>query len=176
MKTISPVSVPASDACALLLDVRTPAEFAEIHAPGSVLVPLHALDPVKVRGMMAGKTGCYLLCRSGTRAKQAAAKLHAAGLDNLFVVEGGMEGWAAAGLSVNRGRRQISLERQVRITAGILVLLGATLGYFVALPWVILSALVGGGLLFSGLTDTCGLGMLLARMPWNNHRTPDPTA
>lgn len=162
--------MPARDSCTVLIDVRTPAEYSEIHAPGSVLLPLHALDPAVVKGMMAGKSACYLLCRSGSRAKQASDKLHAAGLDNLFVVEGGVDAWAAAGLPVNKGRATMSLERQVRLAAGFLVFIGATLGYLVSPAWVALSGLVGAGLMVSGITNTCGMGMLLARMPWNNRQ------
>ncbi len=138
--------------------------------PGSVLLPLSALDPSKVREMMSGKSAGYLLCRSGGRAKQACEKLQAAGLDNLFVVEGGVDAWAAAGLPVNRGRATMSLERQVRIAAGFLVFTGSALGYFVNPTWIALPILVGSGLMFSGITNTCGMGMLLARMPWNNRK------
>lgn len=170
MKTIAPASLPSGDPRMVLLDVRTPAEFTELNVPGSVSVPLHTLDPAKVRALLAGKSACYLFCRSGGRATQAAERLRAAGLDNLFVVEGGVEAWAAAGLPVNRGPATISLERQVRITAGFLALTGVVLGYFVHPAWLALSAFVGGGLMFSGLTNTCGMGLVLARMPWNNRQ------
>lgn len=73
----------------------------------------------------------------------------------------------AAGLPVVRGKKAVSLERQVRITAGSLVLIGAILGYFVHPYWIGLSAFIGAGLAFAGITDTCGMGMMLARMPWN---------
>lgn len=168
IKFIAASDVPTGDPHALLLDVRTPAEFTEVNVPGSVSVPLHTLDPTKVRALLAGKSACYLFCRSGGRATQAADKLAAAGLENLIVVEGGVEAWATAGLPVNRGPATMSLERQVRIAAGFLVLLGAGLGYFFNPAWLALSAFVGGGLMFSGFTNTCGMGMVLARMPWNS--------
>ncbi|HSG69326.1 MAG TPA: DUF2892 domain-containing protein, partial [Planctomycetaceae bacterium] len=82
-------------------------------------------------------------------------------------LEGGMVQWEADGLSVVRGKKSISLERQVRIAAGTIVFIGAMLGYFVDPAWVLLSAFVGAGLVFAGVTDTCGMGMMLARMPWN---------
>ena len=75
--------------------------------------------------------------------------------------------WAESGLPVNRGKKMISLERQVRIVAGSLVLLGSIVGYFIEPAFIGLSAFVGAGLLFAGITDTCGMGMILARMPWN---------
>jgi hypothetical protein len=83
-------------------------------------------------------------------------------------MEGGMQAWESAGLEVIKGRRTISLERQVRIAAGALVFFGSALGYFVNPAWIGLSAFVGGGLVFAGVTDTCGMAMILARMPWNN--------
>jgi len=167
MKAILPAALPAAGSGALLLDVRTAAEFSALHLPGSVLVPLDALDPARVRELMAGKSACVLLCQSGGRARRAAEKLHAAGLDNLLVVEGGVAACAAAGLPVNRGAGVISLERQVRIAAGLIVLTGAALAWWMHPAWVGLSAFVGAGLVFAGVTDFCGMGLLLARMPWN---------
>ncbi len=168
LQTVLPAQVPTGDARALLLDVRTLGEFTEIHVPGSASLPLHLLEAAKVQVLMAGKSACYLFCRSGGRAEQAAEKLHAAGLQNLYVVKGGVDAWAAAGLPVSKGRATMSLERQVRLTAGLLVLIGSVLGYFASPAWLALSAFVGAGLMFSGITNTCGMAMILARMPWNN--------
>jgi len=78
--------------------------------------------------------------------------------------------WESAGLPLKRGAKMMSLERQVRIAAGALVFTGAVLGYFVNPAWIALSGFVGAGLVFAGITDTCGMGMLIARMPWNNRR------
>jgi hypothetical protein len=75
-----------------------------------------------------------------------------------------------AGLPLNRWTKSMSLERQVRIAAGVLVFIGAGLGYFVNPAWIVLPAFVGAGLVFAGITDTCGMGMLIALMPWNNRR------
>lgn len=154
----------------LLLDVRTPAEFEESHIDGSVLHPLSELSPEEVKILATGKEACVLVCRSGNRARQAAEKLISYGLPNLQILEGGVLAWEAAGLPLNRGAKTISLERQVRIAAGALVFTGVALGYFVAPGWMALSAFVGAGLVFSGVTDTCGMGMLIARLPWNNRR------
>jgi rhodanese-related sulfurtransferase len=153
----------------LLLDVRTPAEYSEAHIVGSVLHPLSDLNPEEVRQLAKGKDTCILVCRSGNRAKQAAEKLKALeGLPSLHILEGGVQAWEAAGLPLNRGAKMMSLERQVRIAAGALVFTGAVLGYFVNPAWIALSGFVGAGLVFAGITDTCGMGMLIARMPWNN--------
>ena len=83
--------------------------------------------------------------------------------------------FASCGLPVVRGKKAISLERQVRIAAGSLVLLGAVLGWLVHPAFVGLSAFVGAGLVFAGVTDTCGMGLLLARMPWNRVKEPAAT-
>lgn len=151
-----------------LLDVRTPVEFREVHAPFARNVPLDRLDPAAVEGERTAPTGepLYVICKSGGRGQKACEKLLAAGV-NAVNVEGGTLAWVDAGLPVVRGKKAISLERQVRIAAGSLVLLGAALGWLVHPGFVGLSAFVGAGLLFSGLTDTCGMGLLLARMPWN---------
>ena len=109
----------------------------------------------------------YVICRSGGRGRQACEKFLQAGFSNVVNVEGGTTACVEAGLPVVRGRKAISLERQVRIAAGSLVLLGAVLGWFVHPAFVGLSAFVGAGLMFAGITDTCGMGMILARMPWN---------
>ena len=149
-----------------LVDVRTPAEHGEVHIAGSALMPLDRLDPEKVREQAAGQP-CVLVCRSGKRAEQARQKLAASGCSPLAVLEGGVAAWEAAGLPVERGRAVMSLERQVRIAAGLLVLTGVALGATVHPAFFGLSAFVGAGLVFAGITDWCGMGMLLARMPWN---------
>jgi rhodanese-related sulfurtransferase len=155
-----------------LLDVRTPAEFREVHATDARNVPLDRLDPATVAQTRTGNTEgpIYLICRSGSRGKQACEKFLAAGFANVVNVEGGTLAWMECGLPVVRGKKTISLERQVRIAAGSLVLLGAILGWLVHPVFVGLSAFVGGGLVFAGITDTCGMGLLLARMPWNQVR------
>ncbi len=152
---------------ALFLDVRTPVEFDGEHIEGSALHPLSDLEPDAVKALAAGKSGVLVICRSGNRAKQAAEKLVAAGVDDVKVLDGGIMAWNAAGLPLVRGRAVMSLERQVRIAAGSLVFVGAMLGYFVNPAWIFLSGFVGAGLVFAGITDTCGMGMMLARMPWN---------
>ncbi|WP_435018259.1 rhodanese-like domain-containing protein [Tundrisphaera sp. TA3] len=153
-----------------LIDVRTPAEYHELHAVPARLVPLTDLDPKAVMGSRVGSKDdpLYTICRSGGRSRQAAEKFHAAGFSNVVSVEGGTTAWEQAGLPVVRGeRRAISLERQVRIAAGSLVVLGTALGAFVHPGFLGLAAFVGAGLVFAGVTDTCGMGLMLARMPWN---------
>jgi len=150
-----------------LIDVRTPAEHGEVHIEGSHLMPLDRLDAGAVRSAANGAERCVLVCRSGKRAEQAYLKLQAAGCENLAVLEGGVMGWEGEGLPVVRGAKAISLERQVRIAAGMLVLLGVGLGTWVHPGFYGLSAFVGAGLVFAGLADWCGMAMVLAKMPWN---------
>ncbi len=159
-----------------LIDVRTPVEYREVHVDFARNVPLDKLDIAK---LTAGRTGSgqplYVICRSGSRGKQACEKILAAGHTNVVNVEGGTLAWDQAGLPVVRGKKSISLERQVRIAAGALVLIGSVLGVFVSPYWIGLSAFVGAGLMFAGITDTCGMGMVLARMPWNQvQNVPSP--
>lgn len=173
METISPQQLHQrreNGESLALLDVRTPAEHAEFHVPGIHLVPLDRLDAnalTSVNGF-AKDHPVYLFCRSGGRARQAAQQLEKEGFTRCVVVEGGTAAWADAGLPINRGERKvISLERQVRIAAGSLVLLGVILGTWVHAAFYGLSAFVGAGLIFAGITDWCGMGILLSRMPWN---------
>jgi rhodanese-related sulfurtransferase len=175
MKTITPVELQKrlqADPNVLLLDVRTPVEYAEAHVPLARNEPLDQLRPENYRASNGSPDDrpLYLLCRTGGRATKAAEKLAAAGQDRGVVVEGGTEAWIQAGLPVDRGTAKvISLERQVRIAAGALVLLGVLLGWLVHPAFFGLSGFVGAGLVFAGITDFCGMGLLLARMPWNNH-------
>jgi rhodanese-related sulfurtransferase len=155
-----------------LIDVRTPVEFREVHVEHARNVPLDRLDPVAV---VQGRNGhrddpLYVICRSGSRGWQACEKFLAAGFTNVINVEGGTLACVEVGLPVVRGKKAISLERQVRIAAGSLVLLGVLLGWLVHPAFLGLSAFVGAGLVFAGVTDTCGMGMMLARMPWNQVR------
>jgi rhodanese-related sulfurtransferase len=153
-----------------LIDVRTPAEFRELHVEPARNVPLSQLDPAAVVQARVGYTDqpLYVICRSGGRGRQACEKFLAAGYTNVVNVEGGTLACADAGLPVVRGKQAISLERQVRIAAGSLVLVGVMLGWLVHPALYGLSAFVGAGLVFAGITDTCGMGLMLARMPWND--------
>jgi rhodanese-related sulfurtransferase len=150
-----------------LIDVRTPVEYREVHVGFARNVPLDQLDATQFASGRDGSLPLYVICRSGSRGKQACEKFLAAGYTNVVNIEGGTQAWDQAGLPVVRGQKAISLERQVRIAAGLLVLLGSVLGAFVSPYWIGLAAFVGAGLTIAGITDTCGMGMILARMPWN---------
>jgi rhodanese-related sulfurtransferase len=152
-----------------LIDVRTPVEYREVHVEFARNVPLDQLDAAE---LMRGRNGSasdslYVICRSGGRGQQACERFLKAGFSNVFNIEGGTMACLEAGLPVVRGKQAVSLERQVRIAAGSLVLLGVVLGWWVHPAFIGLSAAIGAGLVFAGITDTCGMGMILARMPWN---------
>jgi rhodanese-related sulfurtransferase len=156
-----------------LIDVRTPAEFGEVHVDFAHNIPLDRLDTQAVKAV-AGDGPLYFVCKSGTRSQKACEKLLAAGVTDVVSVEGGTAACEAAGVPVIRGKKAMSLERQVRIAAGALVAIGAALAAFgpeAPVNWQAIGAglagFVGCGLVFAGITDTCGMAMLIARMPWN---------
>jgi rhodanese-related sulfurtransferase len=151
-----------------LLDVRTPAEFREVHVPFARNVPLERLDPREIgeRQGQAPQATVYVICRLGSRGAEACAKLRAAGV-HAVNVEGGTLAWDAAGLPVVRGRKSIPLDGQVRIAIGVIVLASSLLAVLVHPYWIGLAAFMGAGLVFSGISGFCGLAHILARMPWN---------
>jgi rhodanese-related sulfurtransferase len=169
MKTILPVqlqTILATQPAAPVIDVRTPVEFAEVHVPQARSVPLDELKPGSLQ--LAKEQPVYLLCRSGQRATKAAEKFTKEGFTQPVVIAGGTLAWIEANLPVTRSAvKVISLERQVRIVAGAIVLSGVLLSRLVNFNFIWLSGFVGAGLVFAGITDFCGMGLLLAKMPWN---------
>ncbi len=154
-----------------LIDVRTPEEFGALHVEFAKNIPLDRFDTAKAAsGGADGAKPLYIICRSGARAGQACKLLAAAGVKAVNV-EGGSLAWEKAGLPVVRhAARGISMERQVRIAAGCLVVAGVALGWAAHPAWLGLAAFVGAGLIFAGITDSCGLALFLSRMPWNTKR------
>jgi len=156
----------------LVIDVRSAAEVDSEYLDRCVNIPLHELNLLKLQSLIVEKSAeqqpVYLLCGRGQRAQRAAQQLMDEVANPLIVIEGGINAIKQAGISLKKGASSvIPLDRQVRIAAGTLVLLGVLLGVFLSTIFYGLSAFVGAGLIFAGVTDTCGMGMLLARMPWN---------
>lgn len=172
VETISPQQLEAlhkNNPSLELIDVRTPAEYQEVHVEYAKNVPLDRLNPQE---LIASRNGSaeqplYVICKSGSRGQMACQKIEASGFSDVYNIEGGTSACVDAGLPVVRGKKVMSLERQVRIAAGLLVMLGCILALTVNINWIILPSFVGAGLVFAGLTNTCGMGMILARMPWN---------
>jgi rhodanese-related sulfurtransferase len=147
-----------------LIDVRTVAEYTTMHAEGAINIPLDVFSDEKLTPYR-GEGPIGLLCQGGFRAKTACQKLKDP--TNVLIVEGGIQAWEAAALPVVHGKATISLERQVRIIAGLLVFLGVCLGSFVHPAGLFIAGFVGVGLTFAGITDTCAMAILLAKCPWN---------
>jgi rhodanese-related sulfurtransferase len=173
MKTILPaelLEILGTRSDVAVIDVRTPMEYAEVRVPQAISIPLDELDPPSLRqaGKVRKDEPVYLLCRSGQRATMAAEKFAKAGFTQPVVVEGGTLAWIEANLEVVRSPvKVISLERQVRIAAGGIVFIGVLLAHFVDARFIWLSGFVGAGLVFAGITDFCGMGLLIAKLPWN---------
>ena len=160
--------IAEKNTAALLLDVRTPSEFAARRAVGARNIPLDTIPATVASGKLPKDITICVLCEKGGRAAIAADHLLKAGHHDVHVVTGGTEAWASEGLPLEgTGRNSISIERQVRIGAGILVLTGIILGFLIHPAFFGLSAFIGAGLVFAGVTDWCGMGLLLARAPWN---------
>ncbi|WP_271103564.1 rhodanese-like domain-containing protein [Pseudomonas tohonis] len=154
-----------------LVDVRSPAEYRAGHIAGARNEPLGNLDPARLAERLRGEglgsgDELYLICQKGQRARQAAERLSAL-LPGVQVIEGGTDACLACGMPREGSGGGLELQRQVQISAGSLVLLGVVLGTWLHPGWYLLSGFVGAGLTFAGLSGTCGLALVLARMPWN---------
>lgn len=147
------------------IDVRSPAEYRSAHIKGVINVPLDLLD--KHIADLSKKDAVFVHCKSGARSAKACEVLSAYHLDNIRVMEGGIDEWQKAGLAVEKGKAAISIQRQVQIVAGGLTVSGVVLGFATNPSWFLLSGFVGAGLLFAGISNTCLMADLLCKMPWN---------
>jgi rhodanese-related sulfurtransferase len=150
-----------------VIDVRTPKEFQAAHVVGAECLPLDKLDGEQFCGQYGDGFPVYILCQSGKRGFIAAERLIEAGHKSVFVIEGGTDAAIDAKIEMEYGEGAISIERQVRIAAGALVVVGTLLGFLIHPGFFLIAAVVGAGLIFAGLTNSCGMGMLLAKCPWN---------
>ena len=150
----------------LLIDVREPVEYAVEHIPGAISHPLSKFNPSQINPLPGQRLLLY--CQSGKRSDRAATQLRARGFTDVAQLQHGLSAWKAVAYPLEKSQNApMSLFRQVQIVAGLLVLLGTILGLTVS-PWgFLLSGLVGAGLMFAGATNTCAMGMLLARLPHN---------
>ena len=154
------------------IDVRSPTEFAAGHIPAAINIPM---DEIESRlGDLRPQDHLVLVCQSGKRASMTHALLAHEGCD-LTVLSGGTDAWRQAGLPlVASTQSRWSLERQVRLGAGLLVLTGVLLGLLVHRDWFYLAAFVGAGLIFAGTTNYCAMANLLALLPWNRRGSGKP--
>jgi rhodanese-related sulfurtransferase len=150
-----------------LIDVRAPIAFNEGHVPFARWVSFDQLKGEVAGAGSASEKPLYVICQIGKRSEDACKVLAESGHKNVFTVEGGTQGWREAGLPVIGCKVGMSLMRQVQITAGSLTFIGTALGFFVHPIFFVVPAFIGAGLAFAGLTNTCGMAMLLSKMPWN---------
>lgn len=149
-----------------LVDVREPDEYSAVKVEHSLHLPLSRLS--QSTSILSRRKDIYLLCRSGKRADTAAQRLEQLGFDRLHVVKGGLDAWVRSDLPVEgTGLHVWPLERQVRFTAGLLVLVGIILSYSINSNWIFLSCVVALGMVMSAMTGTCGMANVLRMMPWN---------
>ncbi len=158
-----------------LIDVRTAAEYRAGHVAGAKLIPLdelsvNTLAEYELYADAGHEQPIYLTCQAGLRAQQAAERLIDAGYHNVALLDGGTQGWLNAGLPINRCGYVISLERQVQITLGMLLLLKVIFGFTVHELFFAAIPVIGAGLIFAGITNWCGLSRLIALLPWNQSR------
>jgi rhodanese-related sulfurtransferase len=157
---------------AQVVDVRSATEFATAHLPGAINIPLEQIEGRTAD--LEASAPVVLVCQMGGRARQAAALLAGSGKD-LVVLEGGTEAWLRAGYpAVRLTAARWALERQVRLAAGLLVVVGVLLAATVSRWWLLLPGFVGCGLSFAGYTGFCPMGEALARLPWNRPRGAKP--
>jgi rhodanese-related sulfurtransferase len=152
-----------------LIDVRTPGEFASRHIAGSYNVPLPVLGEHQAELRERGAEPVVLICQSGRRATAAEAQLRQAGFESIRVLDGGMLAWEAAGLptsAIQADNLPWTIERQVRLVAGLLVAVSIAASVIWP-PARFLAGAVGLGLVFAAVTNTCTMGALLARLPYN---------
>lgn len=171
LEMISPkdaLALSKKDERIVLLDVRSALEFSEVHIDGSINIPIDMIG-AKISDLSQTKQSFIVLCRTGNRSPMAADMLMQSGIPNVRVMQGGMTRWQKEGLPVIKGEGGVSLERQVRFIAGSLVFLGILLAWLVHWSFIFIPVFISCGLIFSGLTDSCLMGMLLMKLPYNKN-------
>ncbi len=152
-----------------LIDVRTPGEYRAVHLIKTVNIPIGDLNPDQIlkEYQPNEQSPLYFICKSGMRGERACEHFIKKGFLHVVNIQGGTEACIREQLPAEYGEGGMSLERQVRIVTGLLILMGVVLGYFLDPLFILLSGVVGAGLVFAGVTNTCAMGMLIAKMPWN---------
>ena len=151
------------------VDVRSASEYASGHIPGAVNIPMDQIE-ARLKDLLPN-VPIILLCQAGKRARMVAGLIEPCRKD-VTVLEGGTAAWKAAGLPlVASTNSRWSLERQVRLIAGMLILMALLLSATVHPYWLGLAGFVGVGLTFAGLTDLCLMAAVLVKLPWNSTRS-----
>ena len=158
---------------AIIIDVRTPSEYRSAHIKGSFNVPLNELAE-HVSTLKTYSEPIIIVCRTSNRSAIAANALHEMGMDDVGIMRGGIHSWERAGYTVVYGEKHVSMERQVRMFAGSIVLLTAILGFIVHHILFLITAIIGAGLVYSGVTDTCHAAQILSQLPYNKNVDKNP--
>jgi glyoxylase-like metal-dependent hydrolase (beta-lactamase superfamily II)/rhodanese-related sulfurtransferase len=169
LKMISPAQASAlsiKDPQLKFLDVRSALEFSQAHIKDAINLPIDMLAN-KVNELSQAKQSYVVLCRTGNRSPMAADMLIQSGIPGVMVMDGGIVAWQKARLPVVKGEGGVSLERQVRMIAGSIILLGILLSWLVHPGLIGISLFISCGLIYAGLTDNCLMGMLLMKLPYN---------
>jgi len=159
-------SLLEQDPQAKILDVRSALEFSQVHIEHSLNIPIDMIS-AKINELSQSRQNYLVLCHTGNRAAMAADMLIQSGIHTVKVIEGGIIRWQKEKLPVIKGQGGMSLERQVRLIAGSLVLLGIMMSWLLHWAFIFVSVFVGSGLIYAGLTDNCLMGMLLMKLPYN---------
>lgn len=153
---------------ARLFDVREPDEHRQERIAGSKLSPLSSFNPAS---FTPSDQLCIIHCKSGKRGADACARLAAAGCTNIAHLQGGIEAWKAAGLPVvTDASAPMSTMQQTQIAVGLIVVATVALGAFVT-PWALAAtAFVGAGMVLAGITGSCAMANVIAKLPWNRSK------
>jgi rhodanese-related sulfurtransferase len=151
----------------IVIDVRTPEERTDERIQGTINIPLSRIG--EQIDFLNKYDAVYVHCGSGARSAKVCEQLTAQGLENIINVKGGVSAWTKTGHQLI-ATHKLSITRQVRITAGLLVVTSVLLAHFVETAYILIAMFVGGGLTFAGVTGKCGMAAVLLRMPWNRIR------
>lgn len=150
----------------VLLDVRSSLEFNEVHIKNSINMPIDTVAS-RIKDLSQSNQTYIVFCRTGNRSPMAADMILQSGIRSVKVMQGGITRWQKEKLPVIKGQRAMSLERQVRIIAGSLVLFGVVMAWLVHWAFVFVSVWVSCGLIYAGITNSCLTGIMLMKLPYN---------
>ncbi|MFV0605625.1 MAG: rhodanese-like domain-containing protein [Niabella sp.] len=152
----------------VIIDVREKAEYLEVHFPDSVNLPLSSFNLNDYKDYK--KRPIILTCHTQNRSIKAGEYLQKAGVNNIFILKNGVSGLIDEGAAINNTPVGWTIDRQFRMTLGILLLI-FIIGYFFLSPYfIIIPIILCCGLIFTSLIDRCYMRMAIARLPWNKNK------
>lgn len=149
-----------------IVDVRSASEFASGHIPTAMNIPD---DEVLGRLADIGSPDSLLfVCQSGMRSEIVCRKLSDR-YPEAVMLDGGTDTWIAAGQPVVKtSTASWSLERQVRLTVGTIVIIASILALTVSPLWAALCLFMAAGMVFAAVSNICLMAMGFKYLPWNN--------